>query len=83
MDAATTPAPAREDTAADDALRIQRLAEMVQHLTECSPARALHAVKRVVRTPPTSPDDALAVVARALVTVKRGQIDLRDQIELD
>jgi hypothetical protein len=83
METTTTPARAREDTAADDDLRVRRLAEMVQHLSDCSPTGALHAVKRAVRTPPASPDDALAAVAHALVAVKRGKIDLRDQIELD
>ncbi len=66
----------------DQEIRVRRLAEMVQHLTDCPPDGALHAVKRSLRKAPSTADEALDIVARAIVGLKHG-IDLRDQIELD
>jgi hypothetical protein len=59
------------------AIRIQRLAELVHALTGCGVRGALHAVHR--STPPGvwGPDEPLAIVARAIVSVRHG-IDLRD-----
>ena len=61
---------------------ILRLAEMVQHITECAPAGALHAVQRAVVHMPRNADESLAAVATAIVAVRRG-IDLTDEIRLD
>ena len=58
--------------------RMGRLAELVMHLSSCPPEAALHAVARSAHTPPTDGDEALVVVARALVSVRRG-VDLRDE----
>jgi hypothetical protein len=56
-----------------------RLAELVVHLTQCDPRRAVTAVDAAVGTHlPTDTDERLAVVARAIVAVKR-PIDLRDR----
>lgn len=55
--------------------RTLRLAELVQHLTGCGPAGALHAVE--VNRREGSADDALDIVARAIVSLRR--IDLRDR----
>jgi chemotaxis regulatin CheY-phosphate phosphatase CheZ len=57
-----------------------RLAELVVHLTDCSPERAIEAVEAAAPVDPVSPDDALEVVARAIVTVRH--VDLRDQVDL-
>jgi len=57
-----------------------RLAEMVVHLTDCSPERAIEAVASAEPVDPVDPEDALAIVARAIVAVRR--VDLRDQLDL-
>lgn len=55
-----------------------RLAELVAHLTECNPRLAVAAVNAAIGdTAPSDSGDRLAVVAQALLSVKR-QIDLRD-----
>jgi hypothetical protein len=58
--------------------RMGRLAELVMHLSSCAPEVALHAMARSAHTPPTDGDEALVVVARALVSVRHG-VDLRDE----
>jgi hypothetical protein len=80
MDGTRTSVPA-VDPMTDGELRVWRLAEMVQHLTQCPPTRALHAVQVSMRRPPETTDEALEVVARAMISLKSG-IDLRDQIDL-
>ena len=58
-----------------------RLAELVMHLTECSPRAAVDAVDAAA--PPTSTiteDDALAIVARAIYSIKH--VDLTDKVDL-
>jgi len=55
-----------------------RLAEMVTHLTDCNPRLAVAAVNAAVGdAPPTTRDERLALVADAMVAVRR-MIDLRD-----
>jgi hypothetical protein len=57
-----------------------RLAELVAHLTDCSPEQAVAAVEAVKTGEPADPDAALEVVARAMSAIRR--IDLRDSIDL-
>ena len=56
-----------------------RLAELVAHLTGCGPFAAVGAVDAAMpaETTDLTLDDRLAVVAQALVTVKREQVSLR------
>lgn len=68
--------------------RSPRLAELVVHLTGCSPRAAVAAVAastRVTAEPQTT-EDALAIVARALCSVRRldltEAVDLRDPSEV-
>jgi hypothetical protein len=58
-----------------------RLAELVAHLTGCGPLAAVDAVERALPAggAELSVDDRVGVVARALVTVKRTQVDLRSR----
>lgn len=56
--------------------RILRLAELVQHLTGCAPRGALRAVEVTLDHDSAGGGDALATVARAIVTLRH--IDLRD-----
>ena len=58
-----------------------RLAELVMHLTGCQAELALDAVLRSMRTPPATVDEALDVVARSMVALRRRRmaIDLRDR----
>ncbi len=63
-------------------VRMARLVELVLVLTGCPEGVAINAVRRAMRRVPASADDAVAVVARAIVSVRRG-VDLRDQIDLD
>ncbi len=63
-----------------DGLYRNRLAELVVHLTDCAPQRAIAAVSAAKVEDPVDADDALAVVARAIVDVRR--VDLRDQVDL-
>ena len=57
-----------------------RLAELVAHLTDCSPEQAHAAVEAVKAGEPGDSDEALEVVARAMSAVRR--VDLRDRIDL-
>ena len=63
------------DTTGPDA----RLAELVAHLTGCGPYAAVGAVDAAMPADAggLTLDDRLAVVAEALVTVKRDQVSLR------
>lgn len=54
-----------------------RLAELVVHLTECRPTLAVAAVNAASAAEPATDDDRLAIVARAMVSVRRS-IDLRE-----
>jgi hypothetical protein len=54
-----------------------RLAEMVVHITECNPRLAMAAVEAALGATDPAEVDRLAVVASALVSVRRA-IDLRD-----
>ena len=54
-----------------------RLAELVVHLTDCSPRLAIAAVETAVGRTGPAEGDRLAIVASALVSVRRA-IDLRD-----
>jgi hypothetical protein len=56
------------------------LAELVAHLTDCSPEQALAAVEAVTTDEPADPDAALEVVARAMSAIRH--VDLRDNIDL-
>jgi len=55
--------------------RTPRLAELVLHLTGCNPRIAMSAVHAATDHDPHSVDDALAIVARAMCSVRR--VDLR------
>jgi len=65
----------------DQALRLARLAELVVHLTECSPVAALNAVVRAAGGKALTNDNSLDVLARAIFSVHKG-IDLRDVVNL-
>jgi hypothetical protein len=63
--------------------RTPRLAELVVHLTDCAPDVALAAV--AASAPPDffdtqTADDALAVVARAMCSIRH--LDLREAVDL-
>jgi hypothetical protein len=60
--------------------RTPRLAELVVHLTGCSPGVAVDAVAASTTAPPQTSDDALAIVARALCSLRR--LDLTDSLDL-
>jgi hypothetical protein len=63
-------------TAPDQAPRSDRLAELVLHLSDCSPRRAVAAVDAVIDLT----DDPMEIVARALCKVRRPEpVDLRDR----
>jgi hypothetical protein len=57
-----------------------RLAELVVHLTDCSPEQAIAAVEAVQTHDPADADEALEVVARAMCAIRR--VDLRDPVDL-
>jgi hypothetical protein len=59
-------------------LRTERLAELVHALTGCGIPGALHAVRRSMPDRPSREADALDILARAMVKVRRG-IDLCDE----
>ena len=63
--------------------RTPRLAELVVHLTGCDPVAAVDAVAAAERS---SADDTLAIVARAMCSVRRldltESVDLRDATEV-
>ena len=75
---AVTQDPGSGDARQD--MRIGRLAEMVVHLTDCAPERALAAVKACRPEAGFDADEALTVVARAMTAV--AQVDLRDAVDL-
>jgi hypothetical protein len=57
-----------------------RLAELVVHLTDCSPEQAIAAVEAVQTDEPADADASLEVVARAMCAIRR--VDLRDGVDL-
>jgi hypothetical protein len=57
-----------------------RLAELVVHLTDCSPQQAVAAVEAVQTVDPSDADESLELVARAMCAVRR--VDLRDGVDL-
>jgi hypothetical protein len=59
---------------------LERLAEMVWHLTECDPSEALAAVGHGPVQALASHDEKLLVVARAVCQVRR--LDLTDKLDL-
>ena len=59
--------------------RSPRLAELIVHLTGCEPNRAVSAVRAATATDPYS-DDALAIVARAMCSLRR--VDLTEPVDL-
>lgn len=65
-------------TTAASTERVERLVELVAALAGCHTEVARNAVQRSLERVPESQDESLAVVARALVSVRHG-IDLRDQ----
>jgi hypothetical protein len=60
--------------------RTPRLAELIVHLTDCAPDVAVGAVTASTTSAPQNADDALAVVARALCSIRR--LDLVDAVDL-
>ena len=60
--------------------RTPRLAELVIHLTGCEPSVAVDAVATSTEAAPQTADDALAIVARALCSIRR--LDLTDSVDL-
>ena len=60
--------------------RTPRLAELVVHLTGCAPGVAVDAVAASTAVAPRTADEALAIVARALCSVRR--LDLTDSVDL-
>ncbi|MEY2420623.1 MAG: hypothetical protein QOI95_690 [Acidimicrobiaceae bacterium] len=60
--------------------RTPRLAELVVHLTGCAPSVAVDAVNSSTSAAPRTSDDALAIVARALCSVRH--LDLTDSVDL-
>ena len=60
--------------------RTPRLAELVVHLTDCAPAVAADAVAAATWDDPQTADDALAIVARAMCSIRH--LDLRPQVDL-
>jgi predicted small secreted protein len=59
-----------------DARTGDRLAELVAHLTGCGPNTARGAVEDARAAAAETLDDRLAVVARAVVSVRTGQLEL-------
>ena len=57
-----------------------RLAELVVHLTDCSPERAVRAIEASTSSSPDTAEDALAIVARAMCSIRR--IDLTERVDL-
>jgi hydroxymethylpyrimidine/phosphomethylpyrimidine kinase len=60
--------------------RSPRLAELVVHLTGCSPAVAVAAVAAATAAVPRTADDALDIVARAICSIRH--LDLTDPVDL-
>ena len=57
-----------------------RLAELVVHLTDCAPRKAVAAVAAATIIEPATVDDALSIVARAMCSLRR--VDLTDHVDL-
>ena len=58
-----------------------RLAELVMHLSNCSPEQAVHTVDAALQwTSSAADDDPLSVVAGALVALR--QVDLRVRVDI-
>jgi hypothetical protein len=69
------------DTAEREAqIRVDRLAEMVWHLTQCDPHAALAIVDKGRSQPPSSHDESLRVVAQAVCELRR--LDLTEKLDL-
>jgi hypothetical protein len=62
-------------------LQRDRLAELIVHLTDCSPSAALAAVDIAMQQPPQDVDESLEILARAMVLVRR-PLDLRERLDL-
>ena len=60
--------------------RTPRLAELVVHLTDCAPGVAVEAVAASTPAEPETADDALAIVARAMCSIRH--LDLREAVDL-
>lgn len=73
----STTAFAGSEAHAREELRAERLSELVMHLTGCSAEAAHHAVEGAAGRSDEGGRDALEVVARALVSIRRGALDLR------
>jgi hypothetical protein len=57
---------------------LDRLAELVEHLTDCRPQLAAAAVREAAaQRPSQTADDRLLLVARAMLSVRDG-VDLRE-----
>jgi hypothetical protein len=61
-------------------IRVDRLAEMVWHLTQCDPHEALAVVDKGRVQPPSSHDESLLVVAQAMCELRR--LDLTEKLDL-
>jgi hypothetical protein len=62
-------------------LQRERLAELVVHLTDCSPSAALAAVGAAMQRPPQDTEESFEVLALAMVLVRR-PLDLRETLDL-
>ena len=62
-------------------LQRDRLAELIVHLTDCSPSAAFAAVDIATQRPPQDVDESLEILARAMVLVRR-PLDLRERLDL-
>lgn len=60
--------------------RSPRLAELVVHLTDCSPAAAVAAVTAALAAAPADTSDPLEIVARAMRAVR--PVDLTTSVDL-
>ena len=66
--------------------RSPRLAELVVHLTDCAPQDAVAAIAAATAVAPQETADPLALVARAMRSLKRvdltTHVDLRDPVDV-
>ena len=62
-------------------LRFARLAELMVHLTECSPAVAVSAIANAAGDQQITNENALDILARAISSMRSG-IDLRENLDL-
>ena len=70
---------ASEDTVLEPAT--PRLAEMVMHLSGCTPEQAVRLVEAAVKqSPDAAGDDPLQIVAQALVALR--SVDLREALDI-